>query len=251
MSLLPISVYIITLNEEKNIEGCLKSLDFCEEKIVVDSGSTDRTREIAERLGARIYLHPFKGYGPQKQWAHKQCTKQWVISLDADERATQGLREFLYGIDLDKTAVNGFEVRRRHFFLGRRMGHSTLYPDYKLRIVRRDKAHWDERYIHEKLSVEGSVKKIPYEIIHLPWKNSRDYFNTQFNYAYQLAKEKHACGKSAKISDLTLRPVYTFFYRYFFRLGMLDGFPGFVVSSGGAIACFIKYLYLWEMDRSA
>ncbi len=246
---LPISASVITYNEEKKIRHCLKSLDFCYEIIVVDSGSTDRTRQIAEEMGAKVYFHPFEGYRAQKQWALDRCTSKWVISLDADEWVTEGLRDFLYNIDFDTCRIHGFEVRRRHIFLGRKMGHSTLYPDYKLRIVRKENARWDGIYLHERLFVEGETKKIPYDIIHHPWSDSWEYLDTQFKYSRIMANEKYEAGKRAGFSDLALRPLYTFFYRYFIRLGILDGFPGFVISAGGAFTCLTKYLFLWEIER--
>ncbi|MBN2372906.1 glycosyltransferase family 2 protein [bacterium] len=243
---LPISASIITLNEESNIRDCLMSLDFCQEKVVVDSGSKDRTRQIALDMGANVYERPFEGHWQQKQWALERCANEWVICMDADERVTPGLRDFLYDADLNKSHVNGFEVRRRHVFLGRKMNHSAIYPDYKLRIARREKARWGGLNPHDKLFVSGRTKKIPFEITHYAWIDCSDYIETQFRYSRIMAEEKYRTGKRATLSDLTFRPLYTFIYRYFIRLGILDGFPGFVVSAGGAAACMAKYIFLWE-----
>lgn len=249
---LPISASIITLNEERNIRDCLMSVDFCQEKIVVDSNSIDRTREIAKEMGAKVYVRPFEGYWQQKQWALEQCSNEWILCLDADERVTAKLKDFLYGIDLDASLIDGYEVRRRHFFMGRQMGHSTLYPDYKLRLVRKKKARWKRINPHEKLIVAGKTKKLPYDITHYAWRDSLDYLLTQIKYSKITAEEKYRSGERAGLSDLTLRPIYTFFYRYFVRLGILDGFPGFVISVGGAIGCFTKYAFLKEIqDRKA
>jgi len=249
-NILPISASIITLNEERNIRDCLESVDFCREKVVVDSQSTDRTREIAGELGARVYVRPFEGYWQQKQWALEQCTSEWVLCLDADERVTPQLRDFLLSLDFQIIAVNGFEVRRRNIFLGRRMSHSTLYPDYKLRIARKEKARWSGGNLHEKLLVAGRTRKLKFEITHYAWQDCRDYLMTQIRYARIMAEEKYRAGERACISDLTLRPLYTFLYRYFLRLGVLDGFPGFMVSAGGAMACWAKYLFLWEIGAN-
>lgn len=244
--LLSISASIITFNEERNIGDCLMSLDFCQEKVVVDSGSEDRTREIAQEMGAKVYERPFEGHWQQKQWALERCTKEWVICLDADERVTPRLRNFLYDTDLQKSSVDGFEVRRRHIFLGHKMRHSSLYPDYKLRLARREKARWGGLNPHDKLIVSGRTEKLPFEITHYAWNDCSDYFGTQLRYSRIVAEEKYRTGKRATLSDLALRPVYTFLYRYFIRLGILDGFPGFVVSAGGAAACMAKYVFLWE-----
>lgn len=246
---LPISASIITLNEEENIGDCLMSLDFCQEKVVVDSDSRDKTRQIAQQMGAQVYIRPFEGYRQQKQCALERCTNEWVLCLDADERVTQEFRDFLYTTDLHKSPMDGFQIRRRYIFLGRSMGHSALYPDYKLRLVRREKARWGGINPHDKLIVSGKTKKLPYEIIHYPWKDCWDYINTQLGYSRIMAEEKYRGGQRATLFDLGLRPIYTFLYRYFIRLGFLDGFPGFVVSAGGAAACLAKYISLWEINQ--
>lgn len=246
---LPVSASIITLNEERNIPDCLRSVDFCSEKVVVDSNSTDRTREIAQHMGARVYVRPFEGYWQQKQWALEHCSNPWVLCLDADERVTPELRDFLFTLDFQNPSADGFEVRRRHVFLGRVMAHSSLYPDYKLRLARREKARWGTVNPHEKLLVSGRTQKLPYDILHYAWLDCRHYLMTQIHYAHLMAREKYRAGKRAGISDLTLRPVYTFLYRYFIRAGILDGFPGLVVSAGGAAACFAKYAFLKELER--
>jgi len=247
---LPISASIITLNEERNIRDCLLSVDFCQEKVVVDSNSIDRTREIAKEMGAQVYIKPFEGHWQQKQWALERCTNEWVLCLDADERVTTKLKDFLYNFDFKSSSIDGFEIRRRHFFMGRQMGHSTLYPDYKLRLARKKKARWGGINPHDKLIVSGKTKKLPYDITHYAWQDCKDYFFTQIRYAKIMASEKYQSGTRARLSDVTLRPIYTFFYRYFLRLGILDGFPGFVISVGGAAACFAKYSFLKEIEDS-
>ena len=247
---LPISASIITLNEERHIRDCLKSVDFCQEKVVVDSNSTDHTREIAKAMGANVYVRPFEGHWQQKQWALERCTHEWIICLDADERVTPELRDFFYKSNLQASSFDGYEIKRRHIFLGRKMNHSSLYPDFKLRIVRKEKARWGGVNPHDKLIVTGKTQKIPYDMTHFAWRDCQDYFSTQIKYARIMASEKYRAGVRANISDLTLRPVYTFFYRYFLRLGFLDGFPGFVISVGGAVSCFSKYTFLREMENS-
>jgi glycosyltransferase involved in cell wall biosynthesis len=245
---LPISASIITLNEEQNIRDCLMSVDFCKEKIVIDSNSIDKTREIAKEMGAQVYVRPFEGHWQQKQWALEKCTNEWVLCLDADERVTAKLKDFLYSIDLNESLIDGYEIRRRHFFMGRQIGHSTLYPDYKLRLVRKERARWGGVNPHDKLIVSGKTKKLPYDITHYAWRDCRDYLLTQIKYSKITAQEKFRSGKKARLFDLTFRPIYTFFYRYFIRLGILDGFPGFVISAGGAAACFAKYAFLKELQ---
>ncbi|MGA1845204.1 MAG: glycosyltransferase family 2 protein [bacterium] len=246
---LPVSASIITLNEEHNIPDCLRSVDFCSEMVVVDSNSTDRTREIARNMGARVYARPFEGHWQQKQWALEQCNNPWVLCLDADERVTPELRDFLFTLDFRSSSADGFEVRRRHVFLGRVMAHSSLYPDYKLRLARREKARWGGVNPHDTLLVSGRTQKLPFDILHYAWQDCRHYLMTQIRYAHIMAHEKYRTGTRAGISDLTLRPIYTFFYRFFIRAGILDGFPGLVVSAGGAAACFAKYAFLKELER--
>jgi glycosyltransferase involved in cell wall biosynthesis len=249
--LLPISASIITLNEERNIRDCLMSVDFCQEKVVVDSDSIDKTREIAKEMGAKVFARPFEGHWQQKQWALGKCSNEWVLCLDADERVTVELKNFLYRIDFQASLIDGYEIRRRHFFMGRKMCYSTLYPDYKLRLARKERARWGGVNPHDKLIVLGKTKKLPYDITHYAWRDFQDYLLTQIKYSSITAQEKFLSGKRARLSDLTFRPVYTFFYRYFIRLGILDGFPGFLISAGGAAACFAKYAFLKELQHKS
>ncbi len=248
-SQLPISAFIITLNEEDNIKSCLESVSFCKEIIVVDSGSTDRTRQIASEMGATVYSHEFTGYTDQKQWALEQCTNDWVLSIDADERVTEDLYEFLQELDLKNTEFAGFEVRRLYWFMGNWLKNAGLYPDYKLRIFQRDKGKFVGENIHEVVYLEGKVKKLPFDLLHYPWKNIKDYFLKQINYAERVANNKYKAGKTVSLVSIVCKALFTFLHRYFIRFGFLDGVPGLIVSAGAMIGTAYKYFRLWELNR--
>jgi tetraacyldisaccharide 4'-kinase len=248
---LPISAFIITYNEEKNIRQCLQSLMFCQEIIVVDSGSTDRTRQIATELGATVFTHDFVGYKEQKQWALEQCTQPWALSLDADERVTESFYQFLKIFDFQNTQYAGYQIKRLHWFLGKWIFHSGLYPDYKLRFFRRELGQLTGANIHEVIKVQGQVLKLPYDLLHYSWPGIKEYFVTQINYAQKVAQNKFKNGQEAQLADILLRPIYTFLHRYIIRAGFLDGIAGFIVALGAAIGTAYKYLHLWELSNNA
>ena len=202
---LPISAFIITLNEENNIRECLNSLSFCDEIIVIDSGSSDLTCKIATELGAKVIFNAFNGYTDQKQFALDQCTNEWVLSLDADERISEKLADFIINkfSSLDEgTEINGYEFKRLHYFMGSFIRHSGLYPDYKLRFFRKSKGYIAGENIHEVVKVEGQSQKIPLNLIHYSWINLQDFFSKQIKYAQKVALNKHFAGKQTNIIDI-------------------------------------------------
>ncbi|MDX1917815.1 MAG: tetraacyldisaccharide 4'-kinase [Candidatus Caenarcaniphilales bacterium] len=245
---LPISAFIITRNEEENIVRCLESLSFCAEIIIVDSGSADLTCELAEKAGATVIRHDFEGFGKQKNFALNQCCHDWVISLDADEEVTPELEDYIRKLDLQNSAYCGFEIKRRHFFLGRKISHSGLYPDHKLRLFRRSKGHFKDVEIHELVEVEGPTKKLSLDLNHYSWSGVKDFFARQFKYAEKVAQLKYQEGLRIGAWEIAVRPAFNFLYRYFFRLGILDGSAGFILCLGWAAATSYKYFLLWEMQ---
>jgi len=247
---LPISAFIITLNEEKNIARCLQSLAFCQEIIVVDSGSTDLTRKIAEEMGASVYINEFRGYKEQKQFALNLCTNEWVLSLDADERVSEDLYNFIANNDFQTSEIDGYEVRRLHRFLGQWIHHSGLYPDYKLRLFRRSKGQLVGERIHEVIEVQGKTEKLKLDILHHSWADIKEYFVTQIQYAAKVAENKFDRGQRVSFLTAFVRAKWTFFYRYFFRLGFLDGSAGLIIALGASIATAYKYLHLWELNKN-
>lgn len=249
---LPISAFIITLNEENNIRECLNSLSFCDEIIVIDSGSSDLTCKIATELGAKVIFNAFNGYTDQKQFALDQCTNEWVLSLDADERISEKLADFIinkFSSLNERTEINGYEFKRLHYFMGSFIRHSGLYPDYKLRFFRKSKGYIAGENIHEVVKVEGQSQKIPLNLIHYSWINLQDFFSKQIKYAQKVALNKHFAGKQTNIIDILLRACFSFIYRFFIRLGFLDGFNGLVLCLGAGIFTFYKYCWLHYLNK--
>ncbi|MDJ0625283.1 MAG: tetraacyldisaccharide 4'-kinase [Candidatus Caenarcaniphilales bacterium] len=246
---LPISAFIITLNEEENIKNCLESVSFCDEIIVVDSGSIDRTKQIALELGAEVIENEFENYRDQKQFALEQCTNEWVLSLDADERVEKKLYETISNLNLQDNQIDGYSIKRLHWFLGKWIYHSGLYPDYKLRFFKKSKGSFVGANIHEVVSVNGKVDNLNEHLLHYSWKNIQDFLITQIKYADKVAENKFSHGETASLLDILIKFKFSFFNKYFLRLGFLDRTTGFIVSLILAIATAYKYFRVWELNK--
>lgn len=245
-----ISAFIITKNEEINIEDCLKSLGWVDEIVVVDDFSEDNIETICKKYGARFFKNRFTGFKDQKKYAMSLTANDWVLELDADERVSDKMKEAIMHLKFeDFNKYDGFEFKRKNYFWGKWVKHSGLYPDYKLRLYNKKRGKWTDNNIHERFIVNGSSKKIDAEIIHFQTMDLKTFFSKTIRYSLLSAQELFKNGKRAKWHHYTVRPVYTFLYRYFFRLGFLDGIQGFVVSVMGAIGTFAKYMFLKEMEK--
>lgn len=234
---------IITCNEELNIEDCLKTLDFCKEVIIVDNGSTDATVSIAKAYGCKVVKTPdWPGYGRQKQRALDLVTTQWALSIDADERVTPELRqEILHAIAHNQHA--GYLIKRKTNFLGHWMRGGGWYPDFVLRLVRKDRSHFDCASVHEKIIVMGSVGRLNSFFLHFSYRTLGDVLTKQKRYAL-LSSEKIRLVKGDKISVLssTVRAAWTFFRLFFLQLGFLDGRYGLIAAVFKSQEVFWKYV---------
>ncbi len=265
-----LSVVIITHNEEANIGRTLASVqslvtDGKGEIIVVDSGSTDRTVEIAESLGARVFVEEWKGYAAQKNSAIDKATGDWILSLDADEEISTAIREFLllvlFGQHKEEFADfrGGMIFWRSNYFLGRPVRHGGFYPDPKLRLFRRGCARFETRLVHEDLHLSsGSEYRpslyyemgAPLEIIHHSYPTLSDYIDHMNRYSSLGAEMVAAKGKVGfSFINIVLRPIFTFIYNYFVRLGFLDGREGLLLHLYHAVYVSWKYAKAWEMSR--
>ena len=270
-----LSVVIITLNEEANIGRTLASVqpliaDGKGEIIVVDSGSTDRTVEIAKALGAKVFVEEWKGFAPQKNSAIEKATGDWVLSLDADEEIDSLLIDELTGKrhgtaapyqwcltmsagapqSAEGTTV-GFTMRRKNFFLGRWIKHGGFWPDPKLRLFRRGSGMFESRAVHEDVQVNGaSTPILRGAIIHHSYPTLSDYIEHMNRYSSLGAEMVVAKGKVRfTFINIVLRPMFTFIYNYFFRLGFLDGREGLLLHLYHAVYVSWKYAKAWEMSR--
>lgn len=249
MNKLPISAFIITYNEETNIRQCINSLSFCNEIIIVDSLSTDNTVSIAKELGAKVYSQSFLGYRDQKQLALSKCSNEWVLSLDADERVSNQLQEFCLSYNFTDSEFNGFEFPRLHWFNGQWLKHGGLYPDYKLRLFRKDKGLFIGENIHEVVSVEGKSKKITYPILHYAWRDFHHFITSQTSYAEKVAQARINQKNHIRPFEFVYKPIYTFIHRYFIRGGILDGWWGLIFALSFAYLSGYKSFRIWENNK--
>jgi len=245
----PLTVCIVAMNEEDNIADCLASADFVDERIVVDSHSTDATRERAAASGARVIERDWPGHVEQKNFAIDQATNDWVLCLDADERVSPELRASILAA-LDRGQLpDGFEMARRTWYLGRWIRRGGWYPDVKLRLFRRSKGRWGGVNPHDHARVEGRVERLDGDLLHYSYRSISDHVRSIDAFTTIAAREKFKAGRRAGIVDLTLRPFGKFLRMYVLKLGFLEGAAGFVVAATGAFYVFLKYAKLRELER--
>jgi glycosyltransferase involved in cell wall biosynthesis len=246
-----ISALVVCGNEEANIAACLESVRWCDEIVVVDSLSRDRTPEIARGYTDRVIQRPWAGMGPQKQFALEQATGDWVLNLDADERCTPELRAAIAGAlpGAEGRGVAGFEVRRHVFYLDRWIDHGGWYPDWKLRVARRDRARFAGHGPHDRLEVEGAVERLEAELVHYTYRDFAEHLRTVDRFAEVVAQEWLEAGRRFSLLDALLHPPAKFLECYVWKRGFLDGWPGFVIAATSAFYVFARQVKLREKLR--
>ena len=263
-----LSVVIITFNEEANLGRTLASVqplvaDGKGEIIVVDSGSTDRTVEIAKSFGAKVFVEAWKGYAAQKNSAIDKAEGDWILSLDADEEASPAAVaaiQRILGPDSDVyESCSGVWFSRKNYFLGRWIRHGGFFPDKKLRLFRKGKGHFEGRLVHETVVVEGKMERSPemdlrmggrIALEHHSYPTLADYIDHMNRYSSLGAEMAVAKGQSGfSLFNIVLRPLATFVYNYFFRLGFLDGHEGLLLHLYHAVYVSWKYAKAWELAR--
>ncbi|MCX6142051.1 MAG: glycosyltransferase family 2 protein [Ignavibacteriales bacterium] len=246
-----LSVIVITKNEEHNIVDCLESVRWASEIVVVDGGSDDKTVDLARRFSQNVYVKPWEGYAASKNFALEQCTGDWILWLDADERVTKELSGEIQDLVAQGIAgYSGFEVSRRAFFLGKWIRHSGWYPGYVLRLFRRGSGRWSDKKVHEHLEIEGNVGRLNSDLLHYTDPNLWHYFDKFNRYTTLAAEELTSKGELFRLSQLTVRPIWLFVRMYFLKLGFLDGVQGFILCVLSSCYVFTKYAKLWELTGS-
>jgi glycosyltransferase involved in cell wall biosynthesis len=237
------------MDEEANIEACLKSLSFCDEVVVVDSHSKDRTREIAASLGARVIEQDWLGHIGQKNFAVDSAKNDWVICVDADERVTPELAEAVKRLlSGSEPAHPGYWVGRRNIYLGAWIKHGGWYPDAKVRVFDRKRARWGGTNPHDHVQVQGTTGDLSADLEHLSYRDISHHVTKSIDYFSTIsAKEKLAKGQGFVTLQLLFGPPFKFFKMFVLRLGFLDGWRGFVVAALGAFFVLLKYAKLWEL----
>ena len=241
---------VITYNEEHNIARLLKSVARADECIVLDSGSTDRTVEIARSHGAKVYCEPWKGYAAQKNSAIEKASGEWILALDADEAVEPELMaEIRYVIDRNPS-LYGYRIPFKHFFLDRWMRHGGYYPDRKLRLFRREHGCFGERPVHESVRVNGPVATLRHAILHHGYPTLEGYIRSMNRYSSLGAEIVLAGGRRRfRVMNVFFRPLVTFVYNYVFRLGFLDGKEGLLLHLYHSAYVSWKYAKAWELGR--
>ncbi len=236
-----ISATIVTLNEERNIARAIQSLTCADEILVVDSGSTDRTREIAAGLGARVIEEPWRGYAAQKNFAACSAAHDWILSLDADEELTPELASEIAALKHNPAPRDGYSFPRLAQYLGRWIHHSGWYPDRKLRLYDRRKGKWVGEYVHESVRVESGAGQLRGNLLHYTCASLSEHLRTLDRYTTLAAQEVAARGKPVPLIRLTMDPAWTFFRTYFIQRGFLDGRQGLLIACMAGLYTFLKY----------
>lgn len=236
----PLSAVIITLNAASQLKDCLKSVAFCDEIVVVDSGSTDGTQAVAEKYGARVVTSEWRGFGPQKQFAIEQAAYDWVLCIDADERVTGELRTSIESA-LAAPGSRAYRFPRCNRFMGRYLRHGEGYPDWSLRLFDRRHGRWSEDPVHERVIADGAVGTLAGDLMHDSAETLDSYLAKQNRYTTLAAKEALARGKTANAAHVVLSPLLRFLKFYILRRGFLDGVPGLVHILIGCGNSFAKY----------
>ena len=255
-----LSVVLITHNEESNLGRTLQSVkplvgEGRGEIIIVDSGSTDRTVEIAKSFGAKVFVEPWKGFSAQKNSAIEKASGDWILSLDADEELSPQLQGALTNTSENWVGVKGSEelcgiwIARKNEFLGQWIRHGGFWPDPKLRLFRRGRGRFQDRAVHETVIVDGATARLKSgAILHHCYPTLSDYIEHMNRYSSLGAETAVAEGRTGlSVINITLRPLLTFVYNYFFRLGFLDGRKGLLLHLYHSIYVSWKYIKVWEL----
>jgi glycosyltransferase involved in cell wall biosynthesis len=247
---MPLSVAIIARNAASQLDACLASVAFADEIVVVDSGSTDGTVELAARRGARVIAKEWLGFGPQKQFAVASASHDWVLCLDADERLSDTLRESILD-ELKAPRGLVYAMPRCNRFLGRWLRHGEGYPDWSVRLFHRAHARWSDDAVHEKIVTGQPVVRLHGDLLHDSAETLEKYLDKQNRYTTLQAELLRSAGRRASVAQLLLSPALRFVKFYLVRLGFLDGVPGLVHIAIGCMNTFNKYAKLKALEREA
>ncbi len=247
-----LSVCIIACNEERDLPRCLASVAFADECIVVvDTRSSDGTEKIARDAGATTLVHAYEGNVEQKNVALDAATGDWVLSLDADEALTDALADEIRGLLARGPAAAAYELNRVTWHLGRWIRHGEFFPDWQLRLFRRDAGRWEGENPHGRVVVRGETERLGGELEHYSYRDLADQVDRIQDFSSIQAAGNLERGRPTRIRDMVLRPPARFLRAYLWKGGFRDGVPGFVIAAATAFHVFLKYAKQWELDRVA
>lgn len=241
-----LSVIVITKNEERNIERCLRSVQWAPEIVVVDAESTDNTCKAALQFGAKVITRTWEGYSAQKEFALRHASHPWALSLDADEEVTPELREEIQAVIGSAEANDGYEISRKSYFLGKWIQHCGWYPGYQLRLMKKTKARIHHRPVHEGFMVEGSIGRLSGSINHYSYRSLHHYIEKMNEYSSLDVANKFSAGKKIRWFNFLLNPLSAFVRMYFSLQGYKEGMHGFLLASYSALHVMVIYAKTWE-----
>lgn len=243
-----LSVIIITKNEAHNIEACLQSVAWADEIVVIDSGSQDDTVEICKKYTDKVFVRDWPGYGVQKQRALDMATKEWVLSIDADERVTPELKEEILKA-IDSSHYDGYEIYFQSEYCGRMIRFGDWWNDRQAVLFRRTKAKFVTSLVHESIDIQGRIGKLKGKIYHLAFPNLTLVLKKMNDYSSMSAEQKMLQGKKGSLAKAITHGVWTFLRGYILRLGFLDGREGFLLAISNAEGTYYRYLKLMYANR--
>ena len=248
MSSPTLTIIIAAKNEAHNIADCVRSARFADEILVLDSGSTDGTRDLAAAEGAHVVPTDWPGYGPQQARGIAMARGDWVLSLDADERITPALRDEIQRA-IRAPQADGYRLPRISSFCGHFIHHSGWRPDYTLRLVRRAKAGFTSHFLHAHMTVEGSTRDLKESIVHYSYRDMDDVLEKLNRYASGNARDLYVRGKTASLSKAISHGLWAFLRTYVLRRGFLDGGHGFMLAVYNAESTYYKYIKLMALHQ--
>ena len=247
-----ISAIIPTFNEEHNIEAAINSVKFADEIIVVDSFSTDKTVEIAEKLGAKVLQREYENSASQKNWTIPQASHPWIVLLDADERIDEDLTNEIIATvnDTTKTPV-AYWIKRRNFFMGKEVKYSGWQGDKVIRLFMRDKCSYETKSVHAEVLADGSVSVLKNKLIHYTYKDVFHYLEKWDRYTTWSGTDRFNRGEKPGVYHFLVKPAFRFFQDYFIHRGFLDGLVGFIICSLSSMSIFMRYLKVMQFRANA
>ena len=246
-----LSAAIMTFNEERNLERTLKALaDICDEIVIVDSGSTDKTKEIAEKYEARFIYQPWLGYGKQRNAAIDNCSGKWILAVDADEELSPELKQKITEIINGNEDKKVYEINRLSVCFGKKIKHGGWWTSYAVRLFLKTAGRFNDNTVHESFVTQEEIFKIKENIYHHSYLTLEDYFSKFNRYTTEGALEYYKKGKKASIGQVVFNPMYKFIRMYIIRLGFLDGIEGFLLASTSSMYSMVKYFKLREIYKN-
>lgn len=238
-----LSVIVITKNEAQHIARCLQSVAWADEIIVLDSGSTDDTMNICKRFTEQVFVTDWPGFGPQKQRALDKAQHDWILSLDADEEVSDALKQEIQTAMLHAD-INGFEIPRLSSYCGKEIKHADWWPDHVLRLFRRDKGHFTDDVVHERVLVTGKIQRLKSPILHEAFVDLEEVLHKINSYSSLGAQKLFSQGKNASVGLAIGKGFWTFIRTYFLKAAILDGAEGLMLAISNAEGSYYKYLKL-------